>query len=71
MSMESNGSRRSISTSSTEQDWGTWASGLWSGGSNRKHDESLAKDDQGDTVEEEEEKHRRKCEYSLGIPQKP
>lgn len=55
------GSRRNFSTTNKEDDWGTWASGWWSGNKS-KVDETLSKEDQADTVEEEQEKHRRKCE---------
>ena len=50
---------RSISTSAPQQDWSSWATSWWSGKS--KMDSQLAEEDQADTVEEEAEKHRRKC----------
>lgn len=53
-------SKRNFSTSTKGEDWGTWATGWWSGNKS-KVDETLSKEDQADTVEEEQEKHRRKC----------
>jgi triacylglycerol lipase len=50
---------RNISTSAPQQDWSSWATSWWSGKS--QMDSQLSKEDQADTVEEEAEKHRRKC----------
>jgi triacylglycerol lipase len=50
---------RSIGTSAPQQDWSSWATSWWSGKS--QMDSQLSKEDQADTVEEEAEKHRRKC----------
>ena len=54
------GARRDMSSSSSNNDWIAWAPGWWSGNKS-KVDETLSKEDQADTVEEEVEKHRRKC----------
>ena len=59
-SLEGAGSRRNFSSTSTNDDWGSWATGWWSG-HKTKVDATLSKEDQADTVEEEQEKHRRKC----------
>ena len=64
-SLDGVGSRRNISSTSTNDDWGSWATGWWSGHKS-KVDATLAKEDQADTVEEEKEKHRRKCEFRYG-----
>lgn len=61
--LDGTGAKRSISTTSPKDDWGSWATGWWSG-HKTKVDETLSKEDQADTVEEEQEKHRRKCELS-------
>jgi len=53
---------RSISTTAPQQDWSSWATGWWSG-NKKKVDSQLAEEDQADTVEEEVEKHRRKCTH--------
>lgn len=58
---------RSISTSAAQQDWSSWASSWWSGKS--KMDSQLAEEDQADTVEEEQEKQRRKCEFAHTWPE--
>ena len=55
------GPRRSISSSATNEDWASWASTWW-GGNKGKVDATLTKEDQADTIEEEQEKHRIKCE---------
>jgi triacylglycerol lipase len=57
---QSNGTR-SISTSAPQQDWSSWATGWWSGNKSKVDSQLLAKEDQAETVEEEVEKHRRKC----------
>jgi triacylglycerol lipase len=55
-------STRSVSSSAPAQkDWSSWATSWWSG-SKSNMDSQLAEEDQADTVEEEAEKHRRKCE---------
>lgn len=54
-------SARSVSTSATQQDWSSWATNWWSGNKGRI-DGMLEEGDRADTVEEEVEKHRRKCE---------
>lgn len=54
-------SSRSVSSSAPQQDWSSWATSWWSG-NKAKVDSQLAPEDQADTVEEEAEKHRRKCE---------
>lgn len=56
------GSRRSLSTSASQEDWASWATSFWSGNKG-KVDTTLSEEDRADTVEEEREKHRRKCEY--------
>jgi len=63
-SLDRSASRRSFSSTSSKEkdDWSSWASGLWSGPSKKKVDATLAEEDQADTIEEEHEKHRRKCE---------
>jgi triacylglycerol lipase len=53
-------STRSVSSSAPQQDWSSWASSWWSG-NKAKMDSQLAEEDQAETVEEEAEKHRRKC----------
>jgi triacylglycerol lipase len=65
LDMSRSSSARSISTSAPQADWGTWASGLW-GGSKGKMDNLMSEDDQAETVEEEQEKLRRKCELTSG-----
>lgn len=62
-SLDGAGSRRTISSTSANDDWGSWATGWWSG-HKTKVDATLSKEDQAETVEEEQEKHRRKCESS-------
>lgn len=52
---------RSMSTSESQQDWSSWATSWWSGNKGRM-DKMMSEEDQADTVEEEVEKHRRKCE---------
>ena len=61
-SMERSESRRSFSSTASrdKDDWSSWASGFWSG-NKKKVDATLAEEDRADTVEEEQEKHRRKC----------
>ncbi|KAI9632469.1 Alpha/Beta hydrolase protein [Dioszegia hungarica] len=59
LDMSRSSSARSLSTSAPQADWGTWASGLW-GGNKGKMDNLMSEDDQADTVEEEQEKLRRK-----------
>lgn len=56
---------RSVSTSASQQDWSSWASGWWSGNKG-KVDKMLDEGDRADTVDEEIEKHRRKCESVRG-----
>jgi triacylglycerol lipase len=58
--LSASGSKRGFSSTSGNDDWGNWASGWWSGHKS-KVDETLAEEDQAETVEEEQEKHRRKC----------
>lgn len=53
-------STRSVSTSASQQDWSSWASGWWSGNKG-KVDKMLDEGDRADTVEEEVENVRRKC----------
>lgn len=53
------GSLRSISTSASQDDWTSWASGWWSGNKG-KVDHVLSEEDQADTVEEERDKLREK-----------
>jgi hypothetical protein len=54
-------SRRSMSTSSAQNDWG-W--GWWSGNKG-KVDQMMSEEDQADTVDEEREKLKRKCRSTL------
>lgn len=54
-------SRRSMSTSSAQNDWG-W--GWWSGNKG-KVDQMMSEEDQADTVDEEREKLKRKCRSDL------
>lgn len=58
-------SARSVSTSAARQDWSSWATNWWSGNKGRV-DGMLEEGDRADTIEEEVEKHRRKCK-SLGL----
>ncbi|OXG46103.1 triacylglycerol lipase [Cryptococcus neoformans] len=51
--------KRNFSTSSSQDDWGSWASGWWSGNKG-KVDEMMSEEDKADTVEEEKEKLRKK-----------
>lgn len=60
-SIERSGSQRNFSSTASTDDWGSWASGWWSG-NKKKVDATLAEEDRADTIEEEQEKHRRKCE---------
>ena len=55
--MSRQGSTRSMSSSSAQSDWG-WG---WWGGNKSKVDRMMSEEDQGETVEEEQEKHKRKC----------
>lgn len=55
---------RSISTSAPQADWRSWASGLWNG-NKRKVDSMMSEEDQADTIEEEQENLRRKCELKM------
>lgn len=57
---------RSISSTGPQQDWSSWASSWWTGNKG-KVDKLMSEDDQADTVEEEVEKHRRKCELTSSI----
>ncbi len=59
------GSRRNLSTSAPQEDWTSWATGWW--GNKKKVDRTLSEEDQADTVEEEREKHRRKCRQTKWI----
>lgn len=61
LTMQRTDSRRSISTSASQNDW-NWTG--WWGGNKSKVDRQLTEDDQADTVEEEQDKHRRKCELT-------
>jgi triacylglycerol lipase len=58
--------RRSFSTSSRDQDWSSWTGG-WLGGGKKNVDRMMTDEDQADTVEEEVEKHRRKCKYAVAV----
>ncbi|EIW68895.1 hypothetical protein TREMEDRAFT_68852 [Tremella mesenterica DSM 1558] len=51
--------KRSMSTSSKQDDWFGWTPGWWSG-HKKDVDKDLAEEDQAETVEEEQEKLRRK-----------
>ena len=57
------GTRRSLSSSPPQENWTTWATGWWNGDKG-KVDNTLSEEDQADTVAEEREKHRRKCELA-------
>lgn len=52
-------SRRSISSTATNEDWSSWATGWWYGNKG-KMDQMMDEEDRASTVEEEAEKHRRK-----------
>lgn len=54
-------SRRSMSTSSAQSDWG-WG---WWNGNKSKVDRMMSEEDRADTVSEEQEKLKRKCESFL------
>lgn len=58
--------KRNFSTSSSQDDWGSWASGWWSGNKG-KVDEMMSEEDKADTVEEEKEKLRKKCASDMCI----
>ena len=51
---------RPFSSSASQDDWASWANSWWSGNKG-KVDRMMTQDDQAETVEEEKEKHRRKC----------
>nr|XP_018264559.1 triacylglycerol lipase [Kwoniella dejecticola CBS 10117]OBR86717.1 triacylglycerol lipase [Kwoniella dejecticola CBS 10117] len=51
--------KRGMSTSGTQEDWSSWASGWWNGNKG-KVDEMMSEEDRADTVEEEQEKLRKK-----------
>ncbi|WVW79990.1 hypothetical protein I302_101963 [Kwoniella bestiolae CBS 10118] len=51
--------KRNLSTSGTQEDWSSWASGWWSGNKGQV-DEMMSEEDRADTVEEEKEKLRKK-----------
>ncbi|WVN90509.1 uncharacterized protein L203_105745 [Cryptococcus depauperatus CBS 7841] len=51
--------KRNFSSSSAQDDWGSWAMGWWNGNKG-KVDEMMNEDDKADTVEEEKEKLRKK-----------
>ncbi|WWC68777.1 uncharacterized protein I206_102712 [Kwoniella pini CBS 10737] len=51
--------KRGISTSGIQEDWSSWASGWWSGNKG-KMDEMMSEEDRAETVEEEQEKLRKK-----------
>lgn len=58
--------RPNFSTSSAQDDWGTWASGWWKGNKG-KVDQMMSEEDKADTVEEEQEKLRKKCTWNTYI----
>lgn len=58
--------KRNFSTSSSQDDWGSWASGWWSGNKG-KVDQMMSEEDKADTVEEEQEKLRKKCASNMCI----
>ena len=58
-SQSSSMSRRSMSTSSAQNDWG------WGSGNKGKVDQMMSEEDQADTVDEEREKLKRKCRSDL------
>ena len=64
LDMKRTDSARSISSSASQKDWSSWATDWWSGNKG-KVDKMLDEGDRADTVEEEVEKHRRKCESDL------
>ena len=54
------GGQRSMSTSSANSAQGDWGWGWWNGNKS-KVDRMMSDEDQAETVEEEQEKHKRKC----------